>query len=76
MIKKLIFTLLFVLTGSIGIAQEKKIPFEGYDVAEGLPEEFVRGLAQDNQGFIWFGTQSGLVKYDGYHFKVYKQKGK
>ena len=73
MIKKLTFTLLFALTASICLAQQSKIPFERYNVAEGLPEEFVRGLVQDDQGFIWFGTQGGLVKYDGYHFKVYKQ---
>ena len=73
MIKKLIFTFLLVLTGNIGFAQQNKIPFEGYNVPEGLPEEFVRGLVQDNKGFIWFGTQSGLVKYDGYQFKVYRE---
>ncbi len=38
---------------------------------KGLPEEFVISLLQDDQGFIWFGTQNGLVKYDGYNFKVY-----
>ncbi|HEY5689866.1 MAG TPA: two-component regulator propeller domain-containing protein, partial [Cyclobacteriaceae bacterium] len=73
MIKKLTSTILFALTASICFAQPNKIPFEGYNVAEGLPEEFVRGLVQDDKGFIWFGTQSGLVKYDGYHFNVYHQ---
>ncbi len=52
------------------LAQEKKKVYEKYGVAEGLPEEFVRGLLQDNQGFIWLTTQNGLVKYDGYDFKV------
>ncbi|HEY5689867.1 MAG TPA: two-component regulator propeller domain-containing protein [Cyclobacteriaceae bacterium] len=73
MIKKLSFTLLLALTASICFAQKNKIPFEAYNVAEGLPEEFVRGLVQDDKGFIWFGTQNGLVKYDGYQFKVYRQ---
>jgi signal transduction histidine kinase/ligand-binding sensor domain-containing protein/AraC-like DNA-binding protein/DNA-binding NarL/FixJ family response regulator len=72
MIKKLTFTLLLALIGSIGFAQLQKIPFERYGVAEGLPEEWVRGMLQDDKGFIWFGTQNGLVKYDGYNFKVYK----
>ncbi len=71
MIKKLKFTILLALTASIAFAQPNKIRFETYNVAEGLPEEFVRGLVQDNKGFIWFGTQNGLVKYDGYQFKVY-----
>ena len=73
MIKNIIFIILLSLTLCISFAQQKKIPFERYGVAEGLPEEFVRGIIQDNKGFIWFATQSGLVKYDGYRFKVYKK---
>jgi len=46
-------------------AQTEKISFEKYGVAEGLPEEYVTPMIQDNQGFIWFGTQNGLVKYVG-----------
>ena len=72
MIKKLTFATVLVLTAIIGFAQQKKIAFEKYGVAEGLPEEFVRTSLQDDKGFIWFGTQNGLVKYDGYRFKVFK----
>ena len=64
----------FLLVGNGPLfAQPPKIAFEKYNVAEGLPEEFVRDLVQDDKGFIWFGTQNGLVKYDGYKFKVFKQ---
>jgi signal transduction histidine kinase/streptogramin lyase len=73
MIKKLTFTILLALASSIGFAQLPKIPFEKYGVAEGLPEEVAITPLQDDKGFIWFGTQNGLVKYDGYRFKVYKQ---
>jgi hypothetical protein len=72
MIKKLTFTILFLVAASISFAQQNKIPFEKYGVPEGLPEETVYSQIQDDKGFIWFGTQNGLVKYDGYHFKVYK----
>lgn len=72
MIKKLTTTLLIAATAIIGITQPGKIPFEKYNVAEGLPEEFVRSLIQDDKGFIWFGTQNGLVKYDGYRFEVFR----
>ena len=73
MIKKLTFTILLALAASIGFAQLQKIPFEKYGVAEGLPEEWALTPLQDDKGFIWFATQNGLVKYDGYQFKVYKQ---
>ena len=72
MIHKLTLFILFVLAAGIAFAQQKKIPFEKYGVAEGLPEEFVISPIQDDKGFIWFGTQNGLVKYDGYTFKVFK----
>ena len=54
------------------LAQKRKISFESYGVAEGLPEESVGHIVQDDQGFIWFGTQNGLVKYDGYEFKTFR----
>lgn len=49
-----------------------KIPFEEYGISDGIPEEAIMYLLQDEQGFIWFATQNGLVKYDGYDFKVFK----
>jgi|GEM_PF-3449377 len=30
-------------------------------------------MIQDNLGFLWFGTEDGLNKYDGYTFTVYEQ---
>ena len=62
-----------MLLGFHGLfAQKDKIAFKKFGVAEGLPEEFVRSLIQDDQGFIWLATQNGIVKYDGYDFKVYQ----
>lgn len=38
----------------------------------GLPDNEVRCLEQDDKGFIWFGTLSGLYRYDGYFYRSYK----
>ncbi|NNJ52404.1 MAG: response regulator, partial [Ignavibacteriaceae bacterium] len=46
--------------------------FEPLTVADGLPENSVRCILQDHLGYMWFGTQNGLVKYDGYSMKVYQ----
>jgi signal transduction histidine kinase/streptogramin lyase len=70
--KNLTFTIILALIASIGFAQPRKIPFEKYGVAEGLPEEVGYNFIQDQQGFIWIGTQNGLVKFDGYKMKVYR----
>ncbi|MDP3179332.1 MAG: two-component regulator propeller domain-containing protein, partial [Spirochaetaceae bacterium] len=38
---------------------------------DGLPNSSVSGIVQDRRGFIWFGTQGGLARYDGLSFKRY-----
>ncbi|MEN9868879.1 MAG: hypothetical protein RL748_4469, partial [Pseudomonadota bacterium] len=40
----------------------------------GLPNLSVMALAQDRQGFIWAGTQDGLVRWDGYRFRQYRPR--
>ncbi|MBE9562112.1 MAG: response regulator, partial [Proteobacteria bacterium] len=39
---------------------------------DGLSQSTVYTILQDSQGFMWFGTQDGLNKYDGYKFTHYK----
>ncbi|HYE57849.1 MAG TPA: hypothetical protein VD948_05060, partial [Rhodothermales bacterium] len=48
--------------------------FERLSVADGLPHDDARAPLQDRQGFLWFGTQNGLVRYDGREVKVFRQR--
>lgn len=41
---------------------------------EGLPQNTVRAMAQTSDGYLWFGTQAGLVRFDGVLFKVYNRR--
>jgi len=52
--------------------QGPDIKFDFISMEQGLSSALVMGIAQDPQGFMWFGTQDGLNRYDGYTFKVYK----
>lgn len=45
--------------------------FSRLSTTQGLSQTRVQQIAQDEQGFIWFGTQYGLDRYDGYKFKVF-----
>jgi ligand-binding sensor domain-containing protein/serine phosphatase RsbU (regulator of sigma subunit) len=45
-------------------------------IAEGLPNSQVRAIVQDRRGFLWFGTQDGLARYDGTKMRVYRPVAK
>ena len=48
------------------------IRFDRITIADGLSFSKVDAILQDRQGFMWFGTERGLNKYDGYQFTVYR----
>jgi signal transduction histidine kinase/ligand-binding sensor domain-containing protein/DNA-binding response OmpR family regulator len=49
-------------------------PLSFLNIDQGLSNNTVRSIFQDHQGFLWFGTFDGLNRYDGYGFKVYRNK--
>lgn len=57
------------------LAQQRKIPFDRLTVEDGLPHRAVNAIAQDNTGFMWFGTQDGLARYDGNRFTIFRNDG-
>ncbi|MBF7073729.1 diguanylate cyclase [Glaciecola sp. MH2013] len=63
--------LLLLLVAFISHAGQDNIRFETYSLNEGLSQENVRAIHQDSEGYMWFGTQEGLNRFDGYQFKVY-----
>ncbi len=58
-------------TITLPIVDEKGIRFTRLSTDEGLSQTKVFQIIQDDQGFMWFGTQYGLNRYDGYTFKVF-----
>ncbi len=55
-----------------GAEPSRALRFAQLDIDDGLPQESVIAQAQDAQGFMWFGTQAGLARFDGYRFTVYR----
>jgi signal transduction histidine kinase/ligand-binding sensor domain-containing protein/CheY-like chemotaxis protein len=41
--------------------------------AEGLPADTVPTIVQTSDGYLWFGTELGLVRFDGLHFTIYNK---
>ena len=46
--------------------------FEHLSVVDGLSNNSINCILQDKEGFMWFGTNEGLNKYDGYTFTVFQ----
>ena len=43
-----------------------------YGIKQGLPDNTVNCIAQDNRGFIWAGTSNGLAQFDGMFFTLFR----
>ncbi len=72
-LRTIIFTILILLILPTNVyAAESNIRFEHITVDQGLSQSGISCILQDEQGFMWFGTQDGLNKYDGYKFTIYK----
>ena len=56
------------------LAQTNELPFTRLSVEDGLSQSAVFTITQDRQGFLWFGTQDGLNRYDGYRFIVFEHE--
>ena len=62
------------ILGLCAVAQKPKLRFERLGTDNGLSQSNVICMLQDARGFMWFGTNDGLNKYDGYNFTVYKTR--
>ncbi len=50
----------------------RSLRFEHLGLEQGLAQETVKTILQDRAGFMWFGTQGGLNRYDGYRMRVFR----
>jgi len=67
----------YFLTLSISLiipvsAQNPSLRLKHIGIEQGLSQSTVHAIVQDAQGFMWFGTEDGLNRYDGYGIKIFK----
>src|SRR5262245_48494731 len=63
---------LLLLAAAPAHAAGKPIRFDHLSLEQGLSQSAVLCIFQDTRGFMWFGTEAGLNRYDGYGFTVYR----
>ena len=63
--------LTLLLANHAAAAEARSLRFEHLSRDSGLSQSFVYTIAQDPQGYMWFGTQEGLNRFDGFEFKVF-----
>jgi PAS domain S-box-containing protein len=47
---------------------------ERWSTAQGLPQDTVQAILQTRDGYVWIGTQEGLVRFDGHQFTVFDRQ--
>jgi len=52
----------------------RDIRFRRTELEQGLSQTRVSHIVQDDQGFLWFGTQHGLNRFDGREYRLFKHE--
>jgi signal transduction histidine kinase/ligand-binding sensor domain-containing protein/DNA-binding response OmpR family regulator len=72
-LKNFVLHLGLLLISSLTVfSQDDSVQF--LDISNGLSNNSILTIYQDSDGFMWFGTYDGLNRYDGYNFKIYRNK--
>lgn len=72
MMRYIFSLLLLLLMSSFGFANEYQVTH--YTRHQGLPQDYIYSLIQDNKNYLWIGTGSGLAKFDGKQFVHFDTK--
>ena len=62
---------IFLIFSLLIVGESLNIKKIGMD--EGLSNSFIVGISQDKNGYMWFATESGLNRFDGHNFRIYKK---
>ena len=75
LIRNLFFSICFFLLffwSETGAYAQNTLIFKNINVDNGLPQNTVLSVLQDDKGYMWFGTYDGLSKFNGLDFTIYK----
>ena len=70
-----IFLLSCMMVFHLEAQESHKWNLERWTIKEGLPNNVVKCIFKDNDGFLWIATAQGLSRFDGIHFINFLQYG-
>jgi ligand-binding sensor domain-containing protein/class 3 adenylate cyclase len=70
--KRIVLSIFVALIFSLA-ANAQTYYFEHYSVEEGLPVSKIYFILQDNQGYLWLGTETGVARFDGIRIIEYSE---
>ncbi|MBX7151067.1 protein kinase [bacterium] len=62
----------FFFLNAVCFSQLRDVKFRHFSIEQGLSQSNVFCILQDRDGFMWFGTEDGLNRFDGYRFRIFK----
>lgn len=71
-LKAAAFAVLVLVAGTASASRPGLVSFRRLAIPDEVPAHLTTALAQDRQGFLWIGTQAGLVRFDGSRFEVFR----
>jgi ligand-binding sensor domain-containing protein/signal transduction histidine kinase len=71
MVAGLVLWAMSLLSVGSNTVTAERLPVRAYTTADGLPQNAVNRIVRDSRGFLWFCTEDGLSRYDGYTFTNY-----
>lgn len=69
---RIIVVWLLALCPAVVVAAAARV--SNLNISHGLPDNYVTGVAQDRQGFMWFATEEGVCRFDGRRFRSLSER--
>ncbi|CAM4323945.1 hybrid sensor histidine kinase/response regulator transcription factor [Zobellia roscoffensis] len=75
MLNRLLCSILIICSLYVVNGQKNKLNYsQQFTISEGMEHNGITSILQDSRGYIWFGTYDGLNHYNGYEFKIFKNR--
>jgi|GEM_PF-3006609 len=69
-----VFLFISILLYGVSVNAQASFNFQHFPADHPLSHPIIQGITQDRQGFIWFGTKQGLIRFDGIHTLIFKHR--